>query len=121
MVYSSQSLSRTEINTIYKMDQNNIPLDPHHIGIPSGVPKAISEPIVHSVQTVYQSCMQINTISKRPKWASMWLMSLGVPLGVPKKTSEPITCWAQNVHLSCVLINTISKWTKTSFHLTHVT
>jgi hypothetical protein len=75
MVYSSQSLSRTEINTIYKMDRNNIPLDPHHIGIPSGVPKAIFKPIVHSVQTVHQSCMQINTISKRPKWASIWLTS----------------------------------------------
>jgi hypothetical protein len=75
MVYLSQSLSRTEINTIYKMDRNNIPLDPHHLGIPSGVPKAISEPIVHSVQTVHQSCMQINTISKRPKRAFIWLTS----------------------------------------------
>jgi hypothetical protein len=58
------------------MDQNELPLDTRHIGVPLGVPTMISMPVVHSTQTV---------------------------------------------DLSSAEINTISKWTKTSFHLTHVT
>jgi hypothetical protein len=35
--------------------------------------------------------------------------------------SEPMVCLAQTVHISCTDTNTISKWTKTRFHMTHVT
>ena len=38
------------------IDQNEIPLDPRHLGVPSGVSKMISEPMVCSAQTVHLSC-----------------------------------------------------------------
>jgi hypothetical protein len=37
----------------------------NHLGVPSGAPKMISQPMVHSVQTVHLSCVKISTISKR--------------------------------------------------------
>jgi hypothetical protein len=49
------------------MDQNELSLDPSHLGVPSGVSKMISEPIACSAQTVHQPCLEINTISKRTK------------------------------------------------------
>jgi hypothetical protein len=47
------------------MDQNELPLDTCHLGVPSGVPKMISMPMVYSAQTVHLSCAEINTISKQ--------------------------------------------------------
>jgi hypothetical protein len=47
------------------MKQNELPLDPRHLGVPSGVPKTIYEPIARSVQMGHQSCVEINTVSKR--------------------------------------------------------
>jgi len=44
---------------------NEIPHDPHHLGVPSGASKTISEPMVRSAQTVHRSCIKISTISKR--------------------------------------------------------
>jgi hypothetical protein len=46
---------------------------------------------------------------------------LRVTLGVPKMISMPMVHSTQTVHPSSAEISTISKWTKTSFHLTHVT
>ena len=46
------------------MDQNEIPLGPRHIGVPSDVSKMISEPMVRSAQPVHLSCDKITTISK---------------------------------------------------------
>jgi hypothetical protein len=37
---------------------------PRHLGAPSGVPKMIYEPMVHSTQIVHLWCIEINTISK---------------------------------------------------------
>jgi hypothetical protein len=45
------------------MDWYELRLDPHHIGVPSGVFKMIYEPMVRSVLTVHLSCADINTIS----------------------------------------------------------
>jgi hypothetical protein len=50
------------------MAQNEFPLDPHHVGVPFGVPKMISMAIVHSLQTVHLSYAEIKTISK---WIEM--------------------------------------------------
>jgi hypothetical protein len=47
------------------MDRNKLQLDIHYLGVSSGVPKAISMPMVHSVQTVHLSCVNIKTVSKR--------------------------------------------------------
>ena len=46
---------------------NDIRQDPRHLGVPLGVSKTISEPIVCSTQTVHRSCVKISTISKQPK------------------------------------------------------
>jgi hypothetical protein len=42
-------------------------LEPHHLGVPSGVLKMISEPMVHFAQTVHLSCTDTNTVSKQTK------------------------------------------------------
>jgi hypothetical protein len=47
-----------------QMDQNELLLDPRHLGVQSGASKMISEPMVCLAQTVYLSCIKINTISK---------------------------------------------------------
>jgi hypothetical protein len=49
------------------------------------------------------------------------LRHLGVSSGASKTISKPMLCLAQIVHLSWTDNNTISKWTKTWFHMTHVT
>jgi hypothetical protein len=61
-------------NTLY-MEQNELPLDPRHIGVPSGASKKIFQPMLHSAQTMHLSCAEINTVSNGPKWASIWLTS----------------------------------------------
>ena len=47
------------------MDQNEIPHDPRHLGVLSGVSKMIFELVVCSAQTMHLSCVNISTISKR--------------------------------------------------------
>jgi hypothetical protein len=41
---------------------NEIPHDPRHLGVPSGVSKTISEPMLRSAQTVDLTCVKISTI-----------------------------------------------------------
>jgi hypothetical protein len=41
-----------------------LPLDIHYLGVPAGVPKAISTSVVDSSHTVQLSCTETNTISK---------------------------------------------------------
>jgi hypothetical protein len=48
-----------------QMDRNEFPLDPLHLGAPSGVPKMIYMPVVHSVQTMHLSYTEINTLTKQ--------------------------------------------------------
>jgi hypothetical protein len=48
-----------------KMDRNELPFEPHHLGVPSGASKMISEPVVHLAETVHLSCTETNTISKK--------------------------------------------------------
>jgi hypothetical protein len=47
-----------------QMDRNNLLFVSSHLGVPLGVPKMISEPMVRSSQTVHLSCAEINNISK---------------------------------------------------------
>jgi hypothetical protein len=51
-------------------DQSKLPLDPRHLGVPSGVP--LSMPVVHSVQTVHLSSTETYTTPNGPKQASTW-------------------------------------------------
>jgi hypothetical protein len=57
-------LSCVKISTISKWP-NRAPLDPHHIGVPSGSSKTIYEPMVRLMQTEHLSCTDANTISKQ--------------------------------------------------------
>jgi hypothetical protein len=46
------------------MYPNELPFEPRHLGVPSGVSKIISKPVVRLTQTMHLSCTQTNTISK---------------------------------------------------------
>jgi hypothetical protein len=48
-----------------QMDQNKHPLEPRHLGVPSGASKMISKPVVRLVQIVHLSCTDTNVVSKR--------------------------------------------------------
>jgi hypothetical protein len=48
-----------------QMDQNEIPHDPCHLRVPSGVSKMTSEAMVRSAQIVHLSCVKIITIFER--------------------------------------------------------
>ena len=67
MVRSAQTLhlSCVKIGTISKWTENELPLDPHHLGVPPCVSKTIFEPMVRLAQTVHLSCTNTNTISQR--------------------------------------------------------
>jgi hypothetical protein len=45
--------------------QTKYPLVPHHLGVPLGASKMISEPMVRLAQTMHLFCTETNTISKR--------------------------------------------------------
>ena len=47
------------------MDQNELPLEPRHLVIPSGASKMISEPMVRLVQSMHLSCTDADNTSKR--------------------------------------------------------
>ena len=49
------------------MDCNELPLEPHHLGVSSGASKTIFEPTVRLVQIMKLSCTDSNTISKWTK------------------------------------------------------
>jgi hypothetical protein len=46
-------------------DQNKIPHDPHHLGVPSGASKMIFEPTVRSTHDVQLSWVKVSTIFKQ--------------------------------------------------------
>jgi hypothetical protein len=54
------------------MNQNELSLERRHLGVPSGASKMITEPMVHSTQTMHQSCIDTNIVSKRPKLDLTW-------------------------------------------------
>jgi hypothetical protein len=66
------------------MAQNEFPHDPHHVGVPFGVPKMISVPMVHSAQTVHLSSAEINTLQMDHNMFPFDPRHVGVPSGVPK-------------------------------------
>ena len=82
------------------MERSEIPYDPRHLGVPSGASKMMSEPIVHSTQTVHLSCIKIYTISKQTEdELPLEPRHLVAPSGASKMISEPMLRLAQTVHL----------------------
>jgi hypothetical protein len=49
------------------MDRTELPLEPRHLGVPLSASKTIYMPMVCSMQTVYLSCTDTNTVSKQTK------------------------------------------------------
>jgi hypothetical protein len=47
------------------MDRNELPVEPRNLGVPSGVSKMISEPVVRLTQIMHLSCTNTNIINKR--------------------------------------------------------
>jgi hypothetical protein len=90
------------------MNRNKLPLDPCYLGVPSGVLKMISKPIVRSTQTVYLLCRDKYYLQTDRNKLPLGILYLGVLSGVPKVISIPMVHSAQTVHLSCVEIKTIS-------------
>jgi hypothetical protein len=64
MVHSTKTthLSSIRISTISK--QTKLSLDPHHLGVPSGVSNVIFEQMVRLAQTMHLSCIDSYTLSK---------------------------------------------------------
>jgi dTDP-glucose pyrophosphorylase len=82
----------------------------------------ISEPMVHSAQTVHLSCVEIDTILKQTEMSfHLTYVTQENPRGVPKAILEPMVHSVQTALLSYTKKNTISKQTKTRSPLTHVT
>jgi hypothetical protein len=57
-------LSCTDNNIVSNRDRNELPLEPCHLEVPSGVSKMISEAMVCLAQNEHLSCDKITTISK---------------------------------------------------------
>ena len=67
------------------MEISEIPHDPRPLGVPSGVCKMISEPIVRSTQTVLLSCVRISTMSEKDQnELPLEPHHIVVPSGAPK-------------------------------------
>jgi hypothetical protein len=61
---TNRALSCVIISTISKRTESSS-LMPHHLGVPSGASKMISEPMVRLTQTKHLSCIDPNIVSKR--------------------------------------------------------
>ena len=100
---------------------NELPLEPHHLVLPSSASKTISEPMVRLAQTMHLSCTDTNTVSKRKEVRlHMTHVTFGVPSGATKMIYEPMVCSTQTVQLSCVKISTISKRSELSLEPRHL-
>jgi predicted Zn-ribbon and HTH transcriptional regulator len=75
------------------MDQNGIPHEPRHLGVPSGASKMISKPMVRLAQTVHLSFIRLALSPNRPKQASTWASS-------PRRT---IGCVQNDFYVWCKL------------------
>jgi hypothetical protein len=103
------------------MDRNEIPHDPRHLGVLSGVSKMIFKPMVRSAQAVHLSCSNTKTLQTDRNEILHDPGHLGVLSGVSKVILEPMVRSGQTVHLSCVKNSTVSERIETSIHLSLVT
>ena len=95
-------------------------LELRHLGVPLGVSKTISEPMVRLAQTVHLSTPTITPSPNGPNEIPHDPCHQGVPSAASKMISKPMLRSTQTVHRSCVKISTISKQTETSIHLSLV-
>jgi hypothetical protein len=104
------------------MHKNEIPHDPRHLGVPSGACKMIYD-VLLCLEKNHAPILLQDYHYLRMNWIELPLEPhhLVVLSGASKMISEPAVSLAQAMHLSCTNTNTIYKWTKTRFHMTHVT
>jgi hypothetical protein len=90
------------------MDQNERPLEPHHLGVPYVLSKMIPEPVVRLAQIVHLSCSNTNTVSK---WTETRFDMTHVIWEFHQACPNDLWAYvhsAQTVHQSCVKISTSS-------------
>jgi hypothetical protein len=94
------------------MDQNELPLEPRHLEVPSGASKMISQRMACLAQTVNLSCPTVTLSPNISNWDStdpchsLWYIR-----------RKPCTYLASPNGV----ILTVSKWTEMRFHVCHVT
>jgi hypothetical protein len=103
------------------MDRNDILVEPHHLGVPLGTSKVISEPMVRLAQTMHLCCTDTITISKWTETRFHTSYMTEESIGCVQTISELVVLSPQTVQLTCVKISAISKQTETSFQLSLVT
>jgi hypothetical protein len=91
------------------IDWIELPIEPRHLGVPSGASKIIFEHVERSSQTMHLLASRLPLLQM--KWIKHPLEPryLGVPSGASKMISEPMLCLAQTVLLSCADTNTFTK------------
>jgi hypothetical protein len=102
-------------------DRNKLPLDPRHLGVPSGVSKWFLSLWYVQRKPCTNLVPRLTVSLNGRKWVFTWPTSPWSSIGCVKMISETMVCSTQTLHLSCAEINSISKWTEMSFHLTYVT
>jgi hypothetical protein len=103
------------------MDQNEFPLEPHLLGVPSGASKTISKPMVLWRKPCTCLALTLMLSPNSPKWDSTRPTSPRSFIGCVQNDSEPMVSSVQTTHLSYVKISTISKRTEMSFLLGLIT
>jgi hypothetical protein len=104
------------------MDRIELPLEPCHQGVPSGVSKMIFLSLwyVWHKQCTYLA-PTLTLSANRLKQDSKWPTSPWSSIGCFQHDFWACGIFAQTVHLSCIKISSMSKWTESSFHLSLVT
>ena len=76
-----------------QMDQNELPLEPCHLGVPSGVSKTISEAMVRSCKPCTYLASRLHYLQMDQNELPLDPRHLGVPSAASKTISEPWYVW----------------------------
>jgi hypothetical protein len=126
-IFRVYALFDTNSTPILRQDQhylqtrwNELPLEPRHLGVPSGACKTISKQMVRSAQTMHLYCTDTNTVSKWTEMRFHLTHSCRSSIGYVQDDFSSLW-YIRHKPRSCVKISTISKSPQTSFHLSLIT
>jgi hypothetical protein len=97
------------------MDRNVLSLKLHHLGVPSGASKTISEPMVCLCKPCTYIPSRLALSPNGPKRASTWASSSSNSIGCILNNFLACGTFAEPVHLGCTNTNTVSKRTEIRF------
>jgi hypothetical protein len=97
------------------MDRNELSLKPHHLRVPLGASKTISERMVCLEQTCTYLPSRWALSPNGPKRASTWASSSSNSIGCILNNFLACGTFAKPMHLSCTYTNTVSKRTEMRF------